>query len=95
VARLLDQGPLRVKRVGFVMSAICPVYPKQQTFPEPVGTSHLCEMEASVHGHRSRRHFEDLRHAAFLRYPFSNVTKLFTVIDLAIMAELSKLPKRS
>src|SRR5260370_41296599 len=24
------------------MSAICPVYPKQQTFPGPVGTSHLC-----------------------------------------------------
>src|SRR5467141_3700407 len=33
--------PLRVKRVGFVMSAICPVYPKQQTFLGPVGTSHL------------------------------------------------------
>ena len=33
--------PLRVKRVGFVMSQVCPVYPKQQTFPGPVGTSHL------------------------------------------------------
>jgi hypothetical protein len=32
-----------VKRVGFVMSAVCPVYPKQQTFPDPVGTSHLCQ----------------------------------------------------
>jgi hypothetical protein len=30
-----------VKRVGFVMSAICPVYPEHQTFPGPVGTSHL------------------------------------------------------
>ena len=33
--------PLRVKRVGFVMSQVCPVYPKQQTFPDSVGTSHL------------------------------------------------------
>jgi hypothetical protein len=33
---------LWVKRVGFVMSAVCPVYPKEQTFPDPVGTSHLC-----------------------------------------------------
>jgi len=30
------------KRVGFVMSAICPVYPKRQTLPGPVGTSLLC-----------------------------------------------------
>ena len=35
--------PIWVRRVGFVMSAICPVYPKQQTFPDPVGTSHLCQ----------------------------------------------------
>ena len=34
-------SPQRVIRVGFVMSAICPVYPKQQTFLGPVGTSHL------------------------------------------------------
>jgi hypothetical protein len=25
------------------MSPICPVYPKQQTFLDPVGTSHLCQ----------------------------------------------------
>src|SRR6266850_503969 len=25
------------------MSPVCPVYPKQQTFPEPLGTSHLCQ----------------------------------------------------
>ena len=30
-----------VKRVGFVMSGICPVDPKQQTFPDPIATSHL------------------------------------------------------
>src|SRR5258708_38664088 len=35
--------PLWVKRVGFVMSAVGLVYPKQQTFPDPVGTSHLCQ----------------------------------------------------
>jgi hypothetical protein len=34
---------IRVKRVGFVMSAIYPVDPKQQTFPDPVSTSHLCQ----------------------------------------------------
>jgi hypothetical protein len=32
-----------IKRVSFVMSAVCPVYPKHQTLPDPVGTSHLCQ----------------------------------------------------
>ena len=36
-----DRCPVGIKRVGFVMSAICPVYPKQHTFSDPVGTSHL------------------------------------------------------
>jgi hypothetical protein len=36
-------GPLWVKRVAFVMSAVCPVYPQQQTSPDTVGTSHLCQ----------------------------------------------------
>jgi hypothetical protein len=35
------QCPLWVKRVGFPMSDVCPVYPQQQTFPDPAGTSHL------------------------------------------------------
>ena len=26
---------------------VCPVYPKQQTFPDPVGTSHLCQKRTS------------------------------------------------
>jgi hypothetical protein len=30
------------------MSAVCPVYPKQQTFPDPVGTSHLCQNRTST-----------------------------------------------
>jgi hypothetical protein len=30
-----------VIRVGFVMSVVCPVYPKQQTFPDSVDTSQL------------------------------------------------------
>jgi hypothetical protein len=34
-------GPLWVKRFGFVMSAVCPVYPNQQTFPDPVATDNL------------------------------------------------------
>jgi hypothetical protein len=33
--------PLRVRRVGFVMSALRPVCPQQQTFLGPVDTSHL------------------------------------------------------
>jgi hypothetical protein len=33
--------PLRVKRVGFVMSALGPAYLQQQTFPDSVGTSRL------------------------------------------------------
>jgi hypothetical protein len=37
--------PLWVRRVGFVTSAVCPVYPQHQTFPDPVGTSHLRQMQ--------------------------------------------------
>jgi hypothetical protein len=37
-----------VRRVAFVMSAVCPVYPKQQTFPDPLGTSHLCHKQTSA-----------------------------------------------
>jgi hypothetical protein len=37
-----------VIRVGFAMSAVCQVYPKQQTFPDPVGTSHLCRSAADA-----------------------------------------------
>jgi hypothetical protein len=32
------------------MSAVFPVYPKQQTFPGPVGTSHLCQERKYVAG---------------------------------------------
>jgi hypothetical protein len=35
------QCPRWVKRVGLVMSVVCPVYPQHQTFPDPVGTSRL------------------------------------------------------
>src|SRR5216683_6931703 len=38
--RISVKCPIRVKRVGFVMSAVCPVYPQQQTSPDKVGTSH-------------------------------------------------------
>ena len=31
------------QRVGFVMSTLRPVDLQQQTFPDPVGTSHLCQ----------------------------------------------------
>ena len=47
--------PLRVKRVGFVMSPVCPVYPKQQTFPDPVDTSHLCQNQTIQGMIRARR----------------------------------------
>jgi|SRR5580704_14127699 hypothetical protein len=39
--RLRGRCPKWVKRVGFVVSAVRPVHPKQQTFLDPVGTSHL------------------------------------------------------
>jgi hypothetical protein len=42
--------PLWNKRVGFVMSAVRPVYPKQQTFPDPVGTSHLGQNRTFLNG---------------------------------------------
>ena len=31
-----------------VMSAACPVYPQHQTFPDQVGTSHLCQERKSL-----------------------------------------------
>ncbi len=43
--RISVKCPIRVKRVGFVMSAVCPVYPQQQTSPDTVGTSHLCQTQ--------------------------------------------------
>jgi hypothetical protein len=43
----MSRCPLWVKRVGFVMSAVGLVYPQQQTFPDPVGTSHLCQQRTS------------------------------------------------
>jgi hypothetical protein len=46
-AVLGDDFPVWVKRVGFVMSAVCPVYTQQRTFPDPVGTSHLCHERKS------------------------------------------------
>jgi hypothetical protein len=42
---MVAKRPLRVRRVGFVMSAACPVYPDKQTISEPVGTSHLGQMQ--------------------------------------------------
>jgi len=42
---------LWVKRVGFVMSAICPVHPEQQTFPDPVALRICARSE-----HRERWH---------------------------------------
>src|SRR5260370_2542222 len=39
--------PRWVKRVGFVTSTVCPVDPKQQTFPDSVDTSHLCQNRKS------------------------------------------------
>jgi hypothetical protein len=41
-------SPSRVKRVGLVMSVVCPVYARQQTFTDPVGTSHLCQNQTSM-----------------------------------------------
>jgi hypothetical protein len=35
------------KRVGFVMVAVCPIYPQQQTFQGPVGTSQKCQKPTS------------------------------------------------
>ena len=39
-------GPyIRVKRVGFPMSDVGPVYLHHRTCPEPVGTSHLGQQQ--------------------------------------------------
>jgi hypothetical protein len=46
-------SPLRVKRVGFVISAACPVYTQHQTFPDP-GDFALCQ-ERPYDTHTSRR----------------------------------------
>ena len=39
------RSPLGVRRVDFVMSALCPVCTQHQTFSEPNGTSHLGQMQ--------------------------------------------------
>ena len=31
----------------FVMSAVCPVWPRQQTYPDPLGTSYLGQQQKS------------------------------------------------
>jgi hypothetical protein len=61
---------LWVKRVGFVMSAVCLVYPKQQTFPDPVGTSHLCQQQKWL------RSFDDLVRARNQRWWEAEVERL-------------------
>jgi len=49
------------------MSAVRPVYPKQQTFSGPVGTSHLCHKRLSAGvAHPCRR-----RDASVSRWPTS------------------------
>ena len=39
----MSSGPFRLWVIcaGFVMSVACPVYPQQQTFPNPDGLSHM------------------------------------------------------
>ena len=49
------QSPDRVRCVDFVMSALCPVYLQQQTFPDPGGTSHLCH-KRTISGFPNGRH---------------------------------------
>ena len=43
IEKAVPPSPVRVRRVDFVMSAVCPVSLEQPTFPAPVGTSHLCQ----------------------------------------------------
>lgn len=40
----------------FRMSAVCPVYPQHQTFPDPVGTSQSANRVISLRWRASRRH---------------------------------------
>src|SRR5216683_5514682 len=59
--RISVKCPIRVKRVGFVMSAVCPVYPQQQTSPDTVGTSHLCHLRKCKAGSAMPAHSYDRR----------------------------------
>jgi hypothetical protein len=47
------------------MSAVCPVYPYQQTFPDPVGTSHLGQKRTSLAlsfvGHSVHHYYASVR----------------------------------
>jgi hypothetical protein len=52
------------------MSAVRPVYPKQQTFPYPLGTSHLCHLltlGAGVSGGANYPHIADQHRATSSR----------------------------
>jgi hypothetical protein len=37
-----------VKRVGFPMSDVCPIYTQHRTFPDPIGTSRLGQLPKSA-----------------------------------------------
>src|SRR6266851_6978746 len=45
--------PLRVIRVILTVRRSLPVYPDKQTISEPVGTSHLCQMQTLPRGYCS------------------------------------------
>ncbi|MEA2918881.1 MAG: hypothetical protein QOJ15_10962 [Bradyrhizobium sp.] len=47
MSRVLDDVRFGVSRVGLTSCPPRPPYPKQQTFPDPVGTSHLCHQRKS------------------------------------------------
>jgi hypothetical protein len=74
--------PFRLKRVGFVMSAVCPVYPEQQTFADAVGTSHLGPAR-----HRQQLHGEAVE--AAVRVSLSTVyDTLHQFIEAGLLREV-------
>jgi hypothetical protein len=79
--KVIESGaacPLGVKRVGFVMSAVCPVYPKQQAFPDAVGTSHLCHFRTRESQCSTGRAAKAIITRSALASPLLNLPKLPT-----------------
>ena len=65
-SRLPNHNPPRfytawVSRVGLVMSVVCPVYLQHQTFPDQVGSSHLCQDRTLAKPWDRLQHTDSLR----------------------------------
>jgi hypothetical protein len=92
------QCPRWVKRVAFAMSAVCLIYPQHQTFPGPIGTSHLGHRRTSFENHfglydNQRRYFEPENASSLER--FASVWPKFGCVSPSPRPSRLRAPYRS